>query len=226
MKKFLTKLQRQDLGEYILRGGYTPASFLLTEDFLEDGARTATLEHRDSPARFIIQLLKNGAFTTDHTIPGTSKTRRSGSLLNWGEALDELGSWVNDVKLENEAIDPWEDETEGMAEDDSLFTLEELPQVDRAIDESLKELKRLALESGQQQKKIESELEEVKQHLKKVARHSTKREWINTFRGIIIGKLVDWGMQTQLFHTVLHTLITSAHDIAQLVEHAAQYLPG
>lgn len=121
-------------------------------------------------------------------------------------------------------MDPWQEEAESMANDDSYFSLSELPSVDNAIDKSLHELKEQALAHGKTAQQIQSQLDDIRTLLQKTARNSTKREWLNIFKGILIEKLVDWGMKTELFQSILHTLITSAHDVAQLADHASRHL--
>lgn len=144
--------------------------------------------------------------------------------LGWDGVRNSLAEWVVRVRREIEAVDPWEQEAKDMADDDSYFTISELPRVDRAIGESLEQLKELALEHGVALERVEGELRDVRSVLEKTARNSTKREWITLFKSIVVDKLVDWGMQTVMFQTILHTLVTSAHDIVWLAEHASRHL--
>ena len=211
--------------------GFSPASdFTLTEEPAnESGHEFASLTYRDSSDRFAIRRSKNNyrAYLAEATIPGTNRYRQLTSSAGgtWDDIIDKLHGWAIDVKREAEAVDPWEQEAENMANDDSHFTIDELPKVDEAIEDSLEDLKQKALEHGKTAKQIQGQLDEMKLLLQKSARSSTKREWMSIFKSVIVDKLVDWGMATVLFQGVLHTLMASAQDIAQLAEHASRHLP-
>ena len=226
MSLLLTKYQSQELGNALLEAEYDPSAFIRKETPATDeqGESSITLTNRDTSDNYTITF-SGDWFAIAWTVPGTTRiqTRRT---QNWDTVVSGLRNWAAEVKLESEAIDPWEQEAEDMANDDSYFTLSEIPRVDQAIDDSLEELKGKAVEHGIAQSRIEAELQKVSASLKSAARSSTKKEWIALFRGLIIEKLFDWGMQTELVHHIVQTLITSAHDITQLVAHATRLLPG
>lgn len=146
--------------------------------------------------------------------------------MPWGNILDRVRDWAIEVNQENEAVDPWQEEVGKIADDDSAFTFNELPRIDRAIDASLEELKKDALGHGIKLDRIESELTEVKQLLQKAARNSTKKDWLNIFKGAIVSKLLDWGMSLGLLTSIAHVMVSAAQDIAQLTEHASRIIPG
>lgn len=222
----LTKSQWQVLGYRLKRVGFSIESFVRTYENTADGAPrdSVVLTERESSCQFKISQPGGNLYRIDMVIPGTSRRTSLSSLL-WPEIADRFETWASELKKENEATDPWGSEAEEMASDDSYFTIVELPHVDKAIDDSLSDLHDKAIEHGVDKAQIAADLSEIKAILKKTARVSTKREWLTLFKGIIIEKLMDWGMQTAIFHTVLNTLITSAQDIQQLAEHAVRYLP-
>lgn len=224
MSAVLTKSQKQDLGSILKSAGYDPAAFVYTEIEEDKGQKSsATLTNRETSDKFVV-MHSGSKYSIAESVPGTRR-KAVYSNVAWDTLTSFLQDWAGRVKRESEAVDPWPQEAEDMADDDSYFGLEELPRVDRAIEESLNELKNQALEHGVSQDRVEAALEETEKILKKSARTSTKKEWLTLFKGVVIEKLIDWGMQTQTFQTVLHTLITSAHDIAQLAEHAARHMP-
>lgn len=221
----LSKFQRQQLGEAIQRAGYDPKDFIPSEESNAEGRDGwFTLTHRESSDTFSLRQSEaaSGLYEVRSSIPGTTQfqTGRPG----WGQLTSWLEDWAAELKRENEATDPWQREAEDMASDDSYFSLNELPKVDKAIDKSLEELKTKAIEQGVSLKQVEAELQEVNRLLKKTARSSTKKEWLSLFKGIIVEKLLDWGLQTALFQSILHVLITSAHDVVQLAAHASRHL--
>jgi hypothetical protein len=225
MNRFLTKLQKQDIGNMLSAGGYSPLDFILQDENDNEGVPFAKLVHRISSDELMIRPRPaEGLYWIQTSVPGTERYSTD-SPVDWDRVLYIVQQWATDLRLENEAVDPWEEEAENMANDDSYFTADELPRVDRAIDASLLDLQQKAVEAGKKNEAIEAELSEIKLLLKKAARNSTKKEWLNIFKGIIVGKLVDWGMKTVIFNEVLHVLIDSAHDIAQLAEHASRHLP-
>jgi hypothetical protein len=220
----LTKSQKQSLGQALRSAGFTPDAFVYSEISTDQGKDAAALTNRESSDKFVIINNPSGTYSIAKSIPGTRKTERYGSL-SWNELLLQLELWSKEVKSEIQAVDPWQQEAKDMADDDSYFSLDELPKVDNAIERSLDELKTQALNHGKTLEQITAGLQQAEQLLKKTARSSTKKEWISLFKGIIIEKLIDWGMQSELFQNILHTLITSAHDITQLAEHASRHLP-
>jgi len=219
----ITKAQKQALGSALEQAGYVPAEFVYSELKLQDNVTDAArLTNRETSEKFTFYPY-NREYKVRYDIPGTSRVFES-TQLDWDDVLRRLTTWAIRVSKENEAVDPWAQEAEDMANDDSHFTVAELPKVDHAIDESIEELKSLALENGKKLAEIEGELQTVKTILKKTARQTTKKEWISLFKGIIIEKIIDWGMKAELFQIILHTLITSVQDVAQLAERASQYL--
>ena len=222
----LTKYQKQGLGAALASAGYSPDDFIYADEPAEDDNHEyVSLTHRESSERFAIRraIGNNHSYYIRSSEPGTNREQSYGGM-SWNDVERNLESWAQDVQREDTAIDPWQQEAEDMANDDSLFSLDELPRVDRAIEESLENLKTQAIEHGKTAEQIEGELQEIKRILQKSARNSTKREWISIFKGIIVGKLIDWGMQPELYQNVLHTLITAAQDVAQLAEHAARHI--
>jgi len=223
----LSKYQKQELGKSLAESGYTPADFVY-EDKRGTGSKPSavSLICRNSPDYFRIwRAAANNRYFMSYSIPGTGQEHQVSSSVVWSDILSRLGEWASALKRENDAVDPWAQEAESMANDDSYFTVDELPRVDRAIQKSLEDLKQKAIDHGKKAEQIEDQLAEIKLLLQKTARTSTKREWMSIFKGIILEKLVDWGMGTALFQGVLHTLIASAQDITQLAEHASRHLP-
>lgn len=223
MSLHLTKYQKQGLGHALQRAGYAADAFSYFEepdDDEEDGS--VTLTNKATSDRFTIA--PNGEnYIIQKSVPGSSRYSKN-VPVGWEDVVSIFESWAGEVKREQEAIDPWEQEAEDMASDDSYFRQDELPRVDQAIDDSLDELKRLAIKHGKTLKQIQTGLQETRQVLQKTARSSTKQEWLGIFKGIIVEKLVDWGLQTELFKSILQVLITSAREVAQLAEHATRYL--
>lgn len=213
----LTKFQKQGLGKALSNVGYRPDAFVYDTD-----NNSVVLTNRTTSDKFIIKYNLN-SYIVSESVPGTTRTQ-NWSGQDWDTVERMFQDWAKRVKLESEAVDPWKQEAEDMAEDDSYFTLAELPRVDKAIEASLEELKNIAVVHGKNLEQIEVALDETRQLLVKSARNSTKREWLALFKGIIIEKLVDWGLQTELFQDILRTLITSAHDVAQLAEHASRHI--
>lgn len=223
----LTKYQKQGLGLAISNAGFDPSEFVFAEEPADESDyEYVSLTHRDTSDRFAIRRAVNSdhSYYVSVSVPGTTRYQRYGGMP-WDDVTRNLHSWAQDVKKESTAIDPWAQEAENMANDDSFFTIDELPKVDKAIQDSLDTLQQQAIEHGKTTEQIQSQLDEIKQLLQKTARTSTKREWMSIFKGIILEKLMDWGMSTALFQGVLHTLIVSAQDIAQLAEHASRHLP-
>jgi len=219
----VTKAQKQALGKAIKQAGYEPDEFVYTETVLENSENEAALlTNRETSERFAFYPRVNN-YKVQYDVPGTSKIR-DGGFVGWDELLVALNAWASEVKREHIAVDPWAQEAEDMANDDSHFTISELPKVDHAIDEAIEELKDLAIQNGKKLSEIEGDLSSVKNILKKTARQTTKKEWITLFKGVILEKIIDWGMQTELFQVVLHKLITSVQDVAQLAEHASRLL--
>lgn len=221
----LTKYQKQGLGNSLRTAGYTPEEFVYSDDVEIENKDYVALTCRESSDRFLIRraIGNNSAYYITLTTPGTDLNSTFGSMP-WDSVEDNLTSWAKDVKRESEAVDPWKVEAEDLANDDSYFTLDELPKVDRAIEESLNKLRSQAIEHGKSELEIRSELDEIKQILLKSARNSTKKEWTSIFKGVIVGKLIDWGMQTQIYQDILQTLVNSAHEVTQLTEHISKHL--
>ncbi len=223
----LTKYQKQGLGAALAGANYEPGDFVYSEEFDEKFSKEyAILTNRETSDLFSIRRANdsNSSYYTKVSEPGTTRMHTYGPM-SWNSVEENLLNWANEVKLESDAVDPWEQKAEDLANDDSYFTLDELPKVETAIENSLNDLKERALAQGKTLKQIEGSLNEARQILQKAARNSKKSEWMSIFKGIIIGKLVDWGMGTELYQNILHTLINSSQDIAQLAEHASRHIP-
>lgn len=226
----ITKVQKQQLGNAIADSGFSPADFVYAEiqerkDSTNRLFDVVVLTCRDTNEKFTFQR-KGDSYVITYDIPGITEGKDSSSLIGWQGVLNRLGDWAVGVKQERDAVDPWAQDAEDLANDDSYFTIAELPSVDHAIDESIAELKKLAIQNGKELEEIQGELASVATILKNNARTSTKKEWMAIFKGIVIEKLIDWGMQAGLFSAILHTLIDSVQDIAQLVHHASNLIPG
>lgn len=223
----LTKYQKQGLGYAIKDAGYAAEDFAYSEEPLDkNNLEYVSLTHRETGEVFKIRHSKNDIhkFTLNISEPGTTR-RQSIGPMSWSDVERNLTSWAKSVKRETQAIDPWQQEAEDMANDDSLFTIDELPKVDKAIEASIDDLMQRAIAHGKKADQIENQLTDIKLLLQKSARTSTKREWIAIFKGIILEKLLDWGMDVGVFQSILHTLIASTQDIAQLAEHASRHMP-
>lgn len=223
----ITKAQKQELGQALEAANYKPADdFLYLEEKKDDDNDIAVLTNRNTMERFTFYR-QNNAYMIEFDVAGNSGVvRKSRTPITWARLIDRLTEWALEIKREEEAVDPWAQAAEDLANDDSYFTAIELPQVDHAIDDSISELKKLALENGKKIEEIQDDINSVTIILKKSARSSTKKEWMAIFKGIVIEKMVDWGLQTALFGSILHVLINSVQDISQLVHHASKLLPG
>lgn len=221
MSADITKSQKQDLGEAIEGAGQRADEFIYNEKRRGD-YDVAILTSRKTTEEFTFHRTSD-RYKVEHEVPGTFR-KVAVNYVTWSEVIELLSAWVFEVQKEAEAIDPWEQDAENMASDDSYFTVDELPKVDYAIDESVAELKSAALSRGEDIVGLQGQLDEVAKLLKKTARDSTKKEWMAIFKGIMIEKIVDWGMGMEIFQIILHKLITSVQDVAQLAEHASKHL--
>src|SRR5689334_20082616 len=117
MSIVLTKSQNQELGIALQRAGYEPQAFVRTESSGDaDNSESVTLTSRDTADTFTITRsgIALNRYVVSRSVPGTSRTSQHGSL-SWHNVADSLEAWAKEVKQESEAIDPWEEEAEEMA---------------------------------------------------------------------------------------------------------------
>lgn len=225
----LRKQQKADLARYITNASLDVADFKVqkvTNTNNPDGAYVVT--HNELDDRFVISKKTDKSSSEDYFVtlayPGSVQEHERYRHDSWPSVLSTFNSWLDGVSSELEAVDPWEEADQQMEDDTSNFSLEELPKIDNAIDVSLDELKTIALNNGKKLEEVEASIEDAKSTLKSLARKVNKSEWLGIFKSVGVGLLAEWGINTELFKSVLQVLFNSASDIAQLTEHAAKYL--
>ncbi len=224
----LRKQQRADLAQSINNRQLDFADFTLKHAVSEafpDGAYT--ISHKKLNDRFIISKFTNSVNQSSFDTvmyPGAIETYDRGTHSSWSSVLLAFGSWLDNVQSELTADDPWESAEEQMENDNSNFSLNELPKIDSAIEASLEELKSIGLKNGKKLEEIEASVEDAKDNLKSLARKVNKSEWLGIFKSVGVGLLAEWGVSTEQFRSVLETLLSTATDVIQLAEHASRYL--
>lgn len=214
--------QRAEIAKIIQTGGFDPKDFDLSEKEIRDNP-TLILKHKSTEAIFAVDNIE-GNFGVLYAPSDVSLKPVRLTGISWNLALQYLTSWVRYVKEESEADDPWDEkireEFDEFHNDTSEFTIQELERLDSAIESSFKHLVATAEEQGH--KVTNEELKQITEDirfLKEEARKSSKRKWLDTFMGVILGKLVDWGLSTTLVGTVFAKLIEMSHEVLKLTSY-------
>src|SRR5687767_4324243 len=144
----LNKRQKQDLGNAIKDAGFEHSDFVFLQqpakraegiDYISLTNKETSDEYRfaEHPQGYIVLI----------TEPGTAK-KKDRIFPDWYFLVKNFEEWVKEVKSEAEAVDPWAEDARSNFGPGQYFTPTDLPKIDRAVDASIEELKRIALSNG------------------------------------------------------------------------------
>lgn len=223
MKMHLSNTTKGKIAAAINSGGLSHSEFILSHtlgDEKEQGF--VRLDYKNGKDRCVFSINKDGTYTGAFLNPETGTTDYHEKISIPG-FLNYLTDWVRAVKTEHNTVDPWAKAEEEIGDEDTKFTPLELKSIDKAIDLSIDELERLAIENGQKLDNISSQLSDMKTELKSAARKNSRYAWVKIFKDAIIQKMMDWGIELTLASGVITILLSNAKP---LLEIAAKTVAG
>lgn len=135
----------------------------------------------------------------------------------WAQVLGYFDKWIGIIKEEAAAVDPWADpeDSDTFSDEDTQFTPLELKSVDNAIDKSMEKLLQVANENGIH--KTLADIQDDIKYLKESARKNSRSEWLDLFKQVIAGKLLEWGLGAALASGILQVLFETAKPVLKLL---------
>ncbi|MDB5176465.1 MAG: hypothetical protein JWN75_133 [Candidatus Saccharibacteria bacterium] len=222
MEMIFKPSQRSEIASIMRQNGLEPNDFRLKESDNEYTS-TLTFRHTKSDASFTIESNGNSFEITFSPSESSMKSSLIGGMA-WNSVTQYVAKWASYVRANEDADDPWSEQTEeafkDFQENENNFTQEELARLDPAIESSFEQLLLIAKEKGYTptQKDLLQISEDIK-YLKDEARKSSKRKWLDLFMGIVVTKLVDWGLESGLFGIIVAKLFEMSHEVLKLSTH-------
>ena len=216
------KSQRAEIAEIIRSRDLEPREFDLQEKDIDNNPDNPALilKHKSTEAMYAVYVT-NDHFGVLYAPSAVSLKPVHKTGISWSSAMQYLNSWIKYVKEESEADDPWDEQTredfDDFHNDESNFTPEELQRLDLAIEGSFQHLIAVAEDQGHKVSKEElSQIANDIKFLKDEARKSSKRKWLDAFMGVVLSKLIDWGLSSALVGTVFAKLVEMSHEVMKL----------
>ena len=139
------------------------------------------------------------------------------AVKDWERYVAYFETWIKLVVSEVTADDPWStlSESSTFKDEDTKFTQAELVNVDKAVDAAFTTLLQRAADSGQN-RTLKSIQKDIK-FLKDEARKQTRNKWLDLFKQVVAGMVLEWGLQAAVNADVLNTLYEAAKPILTIV---------
>jgi hypothetical protein len=203
----LTKRQRNDVFEALVRNGLDPAERVE----LYDDQWPVLIRHQPSGSRFVVNLTTGRSYVADSYI-GEALFGEF-SPCDWDQLIDQIAEWAQEVRYELDTPDLWQAlkntsrviiELDREPATNAPFTAEEQLQISGRLAEIKRYVRETYEPSEEQMALIERRFDEAEEASQRIGRKDWKLMFMGTVFALVANDLVPAGAVHSIFAVLLH----------------------
>jgi hypothetical protein len=189
------------------------------QDGQYEGITVDQLRHKSSNFFFTFGKNRDAYRTEDFYVrysPAQNKMYGASSAYDWESVSYEVVDWIDRLKREWEAPDLW-----GQAQSGNFDSASSLPNTKFSKSElttvkiRMEDIRRILLQSVDGDAIKSKDVNEKIDYLVEQASKQGRRDWLMLVYGYIFTNIVNWGLNPDHFHAIVHLLITGLQVIGE-----------